>query len=57
MAAITAQELELQMPDASQLLSDEPEMESSLHYMQLLLLVTCLDGHSKNAMIFTLALT
>jgi Uma2 family endonuclease len=43
MAAITASELELQMPDASQLLSDEPEMESSLHYMQLLLLVTCLE--------------
>jgi len=43
MAAITAQELELQMPDATQLLSDEPEMESSLHYMQLLLLVTCLE--------------
>ena len=29
MAAITARELELQMPDASKLLSDEPEMESS----------------------------
>jgi len=43
MAAITAHELEMQMPDASQLLSDEPEMESSLHYMQLLLLVTCLE--------------
>ncbi len=43
MAAITAQELELQMPDATQLLSDEPEIESSLHYMQLLLLVTCLE--------------
>ena len=43
MAAITARELELQMPDASKLLSDEPEMESSLHYMQLLLLVTCLE--------------
>ena len=43
MAAITAKELELQMPDASKLLSDEPEMESSLHYMQLLLLVTCLE--------------
>jgi len=28
------------MPDTSQLLSDEPEMESSLHYMQLLMLVT-----------------
>ncbi|MBW4630641.1 MAG: Uma2 family endonuclease [Iphinoe sp. HA4291-MV1] len=39
----TAQQLEQQMPDASLLLSDEPEMESSLHYMQLLLLVTCLE--------------
>ena len=43
MPAITAQELELQMPDAKKLLSDEPEMESSLHYMQLLLLVTSLE--------------
>ena len=43
MSAITAQELELQMPDARKLLSDEPEMESSLHYMQLLLLVTSLE--------------
>jgi len=43
MAAITARELEMQMPDASKLLSDEPEMESSIHYMQLLLLVTCLE--------------
>ncbi len=43
MAAITAQELELQMPDARKLLSDEPEMESSLHYMQLLLLVSSLE--------------
>jgi Uma2 family endonuclease len=43
MAAITAQELELQMPDASELLSDEPEMESSIHYMQLLLLVSSLE--------------
>lgn len=40
---LTAQQLEAIMPDASQLLSDEPEMESSLHYMQLLLLVTCLE--------------
>jgi Uma2 family endonuclease len=31
------------MPDATQLESDEPEMESSLHYLQLLLLVSCLD--------------
>jgi hypothetical protein len=30
---LTAQELEKLMPDVSQLLSDEPEMESSLHYM------------------------
>ena len=43
MSVITAQELEAQMPDATQLYSDEPEMESSLHYMQLLLLVTCLE--------------
>jgi Uma2 family endonuclease len=40
---VTAQELEQQMPDATRLLSDEPEMETSLHYMQLLLLVTCLE--------------
>lgn len=43
MSVLTAQELEAQMPDATQLYSDEPEMESSLHYMQLLLLVTCLE--------------
>jgi len=43
MTAITARELEMQMPDARKLLSDEPEMESSLHYMQLLLLVSCLE--------------
>jgi len=43
MTAMTAQELERQMPDATQLYSDEPEMESSLHYMQLLLLVTSLE--------------
>lgn len=40
---VTAQQLEQQMPDATRLLSDEPEMESSLHYMHLLLLVTCLE--------------
>ncbi|MBD2388190.1 Uma2 family endonuclease [Cylindrospermum sp. FACHB-282] len=40
---VTAQQLEQQMPDATHLLSDEPEMETSLHYMQLLLLVTCLE--------------
>lgn len=40
---LTAQQLEAQMPDATQLLSDEPEMESSLHFMQLVLLVSCLE--------------
>ena len=40
---VTAQQLEQQMPDATRLLSDEPEMESSLHYMQLLILVTSLE--------------
>ncbi|PMB10890.1 hypothetical protein CEN49_03060 [Fischerella thermalis CCMEE 5273] len=38
-----AQQLEQQMPDATRLLSDEPEIESSLHYLQLLLLVTSLE--------------
>ncbi|MEB3885175.1 Uma2 family endonuclease, partial [Lyngbya sp. CCY1209] len=40
---LTSQQFEALMPDATQLDSDEPEMESSLHYMQLLLLVTCLE--------------
>ncbi|WP_448560915.1 Uma2 family endonuclease [Trichothermofontia sp.] len=31
------------MPDATQLESNEPEMESSLHYTQLALLVACLE--------------
>lgn len=39
----TAQQLEAMMPDATRLLSDEPEMESSLHYAQLALLVACLE--------------
>lgn len=39
----SAQDLEPLMPDTSQLLSDEPEMESSLHYAQLALLVACLE--------------
>ncbi|WP_016871157.1 Uma2 family endonuclease [Fischerella thermalis] len=38
-----AQQLEQQMPDATRLLSDAPEIESSLHYLQLLLLVTSLE--------------
>ena len=41
--ALTAQQFEAQMPDAQLLLSDEPEMESSLHYAQLALLVSCLE--------------
>lgn len=41
--AISAQELADLMPDTSQLESNEPEMESSLHYAQLALLVTCLE--------------
>ncbi|MDE5118508.1 MAG: Uma2 family endonuclease [Trichodesmium sp. St2_bin2_1] len=40
---LTAQQLEAIMPDATQLESDEPEMESSQHYMQLMLLVICLE--------------
>jgi Uma2 family endonuclease len=40
---LTAQEFETQLPDGSRLLSDEPEMESSLHYTQLALLVSCLE--------------
>lgn len=41
--ALTAEELANLMPDATQLESDEPEMESSLHYEQLALLVACLE--------------
>lgn len=40
---MTAQQLADLMPDATQLESNEPEMESSLHYAQLALLVACLD--------------
>lgn len=40
---MTAQELAALMPDATQLESNEPEMESSLHYAQLALLVACLE--------------
>lgn len=41
--SITAQELAELMPDATELESNEPEMESSLHYLQLALLVSCLE--------------
>ena len=41
--SLTAQQLADLMPDATQLESNEPEMESSLHYIQLALLVSCLE--------------
>jgi len=41
----TALQFSEKMPDARVLMSDEPEMESSLHYAQLLLLVSCLDWY------------
>ncbi|MDW8202170.1 MAG: Uma2 family endonuclease, partial [Cyanobacteriota bacterium SKYGB_h_bin112] len=40
---LTPREFEAQMPDGSRLLSHTFDMESSLHYMQLLILVTCLE--------------
>jgi Uma2 family endonuclease len=43
--SFTAQQLAEQMPDGRQLMSDEPEMESTLHYQQLALLVSCLEWH------------
>jgi Uma2 family endonuclease len=42
--ALTAQQLDQLMPDATQLESNEPEMESSQHYWQLLILVSCLEA-------------
>ena len=39
--SLTAQQLADLMPNATQLESNEPEMESSLHYAQLALLVRC----------------
>ena len=45
--SLTAQQLADQMPDARELLSDEPEMESSVHYQQLALLVSCLEWHRR----------
>lgn len=41
--ALTAQQLADLMPDATQIESNEPEIESSLHYAQLALLVACLE--------------
>ncbi len=40
---LTTQEFAAQMPDGSRLLSHNFDMESSLHYMQLLILVACLE--------------
>ncbi|NJK69733.1 MAG: Uma2 family endonuclease [Microcoleus sp. SU_5_3] len=40
---LTVPEMARLMSDANQLESDEPEMESSLHYIQLALLVACLE--------------
>ncbi|MGB3295313.1 MAG: Uma2 family endonuclease [Phormidesmis sp.] len=40
---MSARELADLMPNATYLESDEPEMESSLHYAQLALLVACLE--------------
>ena len=39
------EEIAARMPDDRALLSDEPEMESSLHYQQLALLVSTLEHH------------
>lgn len=41
--SLTAEQLADLMPDATQLESNEPEMESSVHYAQLALLVSCLE--------------
>ena len=41
----TAEKIAELMPDATQLLSDEPERESTLHWAQLVLLATCLEWH------------
>ncbi|WRH66756.1 MAG: Uma2 family endonuclease [Planktothrix sp. GU0601_MAG3] len=41
--SITAEQLEALMPDGTQVESEYVEMESTLHYLQLALLVSCLD--------------
>jgi Uma2 family endonuclease len=40
---LTAQQFDALLPEKVEILSDEPEMESSLHYLQLLILVTSLE--------------
>jgi hypothetical protein len=41
--SLTAEQLADLMPDATEVESNELEMESSLHYAQLALLVSCLE--------------
>lgn len=41
--SLTAEQLADLMPDATEVESNEPEIESSLHYAQLALLVSCLE--------------
>jgi len=43
--SLTARESTSHLPDPRQLPSDEPEMESSSHYQQLALLVSCLEWY------------
>jgi Uma2 family endonuclease len=43
MPIISSQEFANLLPDSNLLASDEPEMESSLHYLQAMLLVSCLE--------------
>ena len=42
---VTAQQLAERMPDTRELLSDEPQMESTQHYQQLALLVSHLEWY------------
>jgi Uma2 family endonuclease len=46
--SLTAEQLADLMPDATEVESNEPEMESSLHYAQLALLVSCLEWLWRN---------
>jgi Uma2 family endonuclease len=43
MPIISSQEFANLLPDSNLMASDEPEMESSLHYLQAMLLVSCLE--------------
>ncbi|VXD23922.1 Uma2 family endonuclease [Planktothrix paucivesiculata] len=46
--SITAEQFEALMPDGTQVESEYIEMESTLHYLQLALLVSCLDWFWKD---------